>query len=332
MLNVNQSGFQPSDSCEYQVLSIIHNVYAGFDQKAPLEVRSCFLDISKAFAKVGMTVLFIRWKLWVLQVVFLGNRYQRVTINGQTSDWLLILAGVPQGSILGPLLFLIYINDLPDSLESLAKLFADNISLFSIVYDTNVSARQLSNDLQKVTVWAHKCKMIFNPDISKQAQEVAFSRKTDKVNHMSLGFNDIPVAQSSHQKHLGLYLDEKLNFSHHMKEIISKVNKGIGITRKLRSILPRNALLTIYKAFIRPNIDYCEFIYDQPHNESFCNNLEKLQYNAALAIIDAIKGTSKLKIYEELGFESLKFRRWMRRLCGFYKIKTRGHPEYLYTN
>ena len=117
-----------------------------------------------------------------------------------------------------------------------------------------------------------------------------------------------------------------------MKEIISKVNKGIGITRKLRSILPRNALLTIYKAFIRPNIDYCEFIYDQPHNESFCNNLEKLQYNAALAITDAIKGASKLKIYEELGFESLKFRRWMRRLCGFYKIKTRGHPEYLYTN
>ena len=104
MLNVNQSGFQPSDSCEYQVLSIIHNVYAGFDQKAPLEVRSCFLDISKAFAKVGMTVLFIRWKLWVLQVVFLGNRYQRVTINGQTSDWLPILAGVTQGSILGPLL------------------------------------------------------------------------------------------------------------------------------------------------------------------------------------------------------------------------------------
>ena len=81
--------------------------------------------------------------------------------------------------------------------------------------------------------------MIFNPDISKQAQEVGFSKKTDKVNHTSLTFNAIPVAQSSHQKHLGLYLDEKLNFSSHIKEIISKVNKGIGIIRKLRSILPR---------------------------------------------------------------------------------------------
>ena len=91
--------------------------------------------------------------------------------------------------------------------------------------------------------------MIFNPDTSKQAQEVVFSRKTEKVNHMSLTFNVKPVAQTSHQKHFGLYNDEKLNFSNHIKEIISKVNKGIGIIRKLKYILPRNALLTIYKAF-----------------------------------------------------------------------------------
>ena len=95
---------------------------------------------------------------------FLSSRYQRVTINGQTSDWLPILAGVPQGSILGPLLFLIYINDLPDGLESLAKLFADDTFLFSKVYGSNLSARQLSINLQKITVWVHKLKMIFNPD------------------------------------------------------------------------------------------------------------------------------------------------------------------------
>ena len=115
--------------------------------------------------------------------------------------------------------------------------------------------------------------MTFSPDISKQVQDVVFSRETDKVNHMTLTFKAIPVAQTSYQKHLGLYLDEKLNFSHRLKEIISKINKGIGIIRKLRSIPPRNALLTIFKSFIRPNIDYCDFIYDQPHNKSFCNNL-----------------------------------------------------------
>ena len=225
---------------------------------------------------------------------------------------------------------MIYINDLPDALKSLAKLFAEEVSLFSKVYGSNIFARQLSNDHQKITVWDRKRKMIFNPDISKLPQEVVFSRKTDKVNHIPLIFNATPVAQTSHQKHLGLYLDEKLNFSHHMKEIISKVNEGIGIIRKLRSIFPRNALFTINKAFIIPNIDYCDFIYDQTSNESFYNNLKKLQYNAALTITGAIKRTSKLKFYEELGLESLKFRRWMCCLCVFYKIKTRGHPDYLY--
>ena len=91
--------------------------------------------------------------------------------------------------------------------------------------------------------------MIFNHGTSKQAQEVVFSRKTEKVYHMSLTFNVIPVAQTSHQKHIGLYIDEKLNFSNHIKEIISKVDKETGTIRKLRTILPRNALLTIYKTF-----------------------------------------------------------------------------------
>ena len=140
--------------------------------------------------------------------------------------------------------------------------------------------------------------MIFIPEISKQAQEVVFSRKPDKVNHMPLTFNVIPVAQISHQKHLGLYLVKKLNFKHRIKEIIFNVNKVIGIIRKFRSILLRNTLLSIYKSFIRPNVDYCDFIYDQPHNGSFCNNLQKLQYNAAFPITGVIKGTSKLEIYE----------------------------------
>ena len=94
--------------------------------------------------------------------------------------------------------------------------------------------------------------------------------------------------------------------------------------------LPRKSLLTIYKSFIRPHLDYCDIIYDQPNNESFCTKIEHIQYNAALAITGAIKGTSQTKLYKELGLESLKFRRWFRRLCTFFKIKTSGKPEYLF--
>ena len=93
----------------------------------------------------------------------------------------------------------------------------------------------------------------------------------------------------------------------------------------------RNALLTIYKFSIRPHLDYGDIVFDQPTNDSFCKKLESVQYNAALAITGAIKGTSQVKLYKELGLESLKLRRKLRRLCTFYKIKTTGVPSYLFS-
>ena len=134
--------------------------------------------------------------------------------------------------------------------------------------------------------------MLFNPDITKQAQEVIFSRKSTITNHPTVFFNESPVAHTSCQKHLGMHLDEKLNFNTHVEEKITKANKGIAVIRKLAHVLPRESLITIYKLFVRPHIDYGDIIYDQPNNSSFCNIIENVQYNAALTITGAIKGTS----------------------------------------
>ena len=142
--------------------------------------------------------------------------------------------------------------------------------------------------------------MSFNPDKSKQAQETIFSCKTQKVIHPPAIFNNMPVVRSSCQKHLGIYLDEKLNFPNHIKEKISKVNKGIDILRKLYNVLPRNSLITIHKSFIRRHLDYGAIIFDQPENENFCKKIESAQYNAALAITVVIQGTSREKVS---GFE-----------------------------
>ena len=109
---------------------------------------------------------------------FLSDRQQRVVLNGRHSNSAPVLAGVPPGSILGPLLFLIYINDLPDNLESLAKLFADDTLLFSTVHDPSKSAKLLNDDLNKLSDRAFKWKMLFNPGVTKQAQEVIFSHET----------------------------------------------------------------------------------------------------------------------------------------------------------
>ena len=111
--------------------------------------------------------------------------------------------------------------------------------------------------------------MSFNPDPTRQAQEVIFSRKTSKKIHLKTFFNNIPVSKADSQKHLGLHLDSELFFDIHIKTISAKVNRTIGLLRKFQQVLPRPSLITIYKAFIRPYLDYGDVIFDQAFNNSF---------------------------------------------------------------
>ena len=175
LITPKQSGFRPGDLCINQLLSITHDIFTSFDNG--LEVRGLFLDISKAFDKVWHDGL----------IDFLKNRQQRVVLNGQSSSWAKVNAGVRQGSILVPLLFLIYINDLPNGLQSNPKLFADDTSLFSTVQDITTSTVSLNNYLTKISEWAVQWKMNFNPDPSKQAQELLFTRK--------IKFKAIPIIE-----------------------------------------------------------------------------------------------------------------------------------------
>ena len=193
---------------------------------------------------------------------FLSCRKQRVVLNGQHSSWDNVTAGVPQGSILGPLLFLIYVNDLPNNLSSNCKLFADDTSLFSVVNNIHTSATTLSQDLNAITNWTFQWKMIFTLDLSKQTQEVMFSRKIKKLLYLTLLFNNIPLSNSLLQKDLGLTIDIKLNFSEDRKSITKKNSKTMGLLRNFQHILPRSSLLTIYKSFIRSQLDYADTIYD----------------------------------------------------------------------
>ena len=336
LLNPNQSGFRLSDSCVNQLIAITHDIFEAFDCNPSLEVRSVFLDISKAFDKVWHKGLLYKLKsmgisseLYNLLENYLSDRFQRVLLNGQASSWRPVLAGVPQGSILGPLLFLIYINDLPNGLKSNAKLFADDTSLFTLVKDKTESANILNNNLSEISKWAYDWKMLFNPGPCKPAQEVVFSRKKKTQSHPAISLNNIQVERTSYQKHFGLLLDEKLNFKQHVDSAILKMNKGISVIKKLRHSLPRKSLLTIYKGFLRPLVDYGDIIYDQPQNESFREKIESVQYRAALAITGAIQGTSRDKLYHELGLESLKSRRWYKRLSCMFKIMKREAPNYL---
>ena len=217
----------------------------------------------------------------------------------------IIRAGGPQESVLEPLFFLIYINNLPEGLNSEVKLFADDTSLFSIVNCVNTSASTLNSDLLKIQDWAYQWKMSFNPDRTKQAQEIIFSRKKNATTHPPLFFNNSEIKLSSNQKHLGLTLDSKLSFNEHINDKIHQANKGVGLFRRQQTFLPCTSLLTIYKSFIRLLLDYAYVIYDQPSNASFSKKIESAQYNAALAIPGNIEGSCHEQLCQEIGLEYL---------------------------
>ena len=159
LLPDKQSGFRPGDSTINQLLSITHDIYNAFEHHH--DTRAVFSDISKAFDKVWHEGLLLKLKsngisghLLNLFSDFLDERYQRIVLNGKSSDWKWITARVPQGSVLGPLLFLIYMNDLADNIMSDVKLYADDTSVFNVVFDTDISAEVLNQDLRDVQDWA----------------------------------------------------------------------------------------------------------------------------------------------------------------------------------
>ena len=127
-----------------------------------------------------------------------------------------------------------------------------------------------------------------------------------------------------------MMLDSNLSYEHHMKYILNRVNKTIGLLRKFQLILSRHSLRTIYKTFIRAQLDYGDVIYDRAFNESLHQHLESIQCNAAIAITGAITGKSSEKVFQELGLETLISRRWFRKLYLFYKILRSKSPRYLF--
>ena len=347
LITKNQSGFRSGDSTSNQLTDLVNQIHKALENR--YEVRAVFLDISKAFDKVWHEGLLFKLNqngvmgnMSKLLKNYLTNRKQRVVLNGSSSSFFDVESGVPQGSVLGPLLFLIYINDLEVDIKSKIKFFADDTMLFSVVSDPSKTASDLNHDLNIISKWAFQWKMAFNPEPSKQAIELLFSHKIKSTNHPPIFFNGIEVKKASEHKHLGLILDTKLSFSAHVTEKIKKAQKSLGILKFISSYLPLKTLDQIYKLFIRSQFDYGDTIYHiPPTTNSFdssivlhplMESIERIQYNAARVITGTWKGTSTNKLYEELGWESLSDRRWSRRLIQFFKIHKGLTPAYLSEN
>ena len=151
----------------------------------------------------------------------------------------------PQGSVLDPLLFLIFINDLPNNLICNPKLFSGDVSLHAIMYVKSVCTNSLNDDLKRLYEWSVKWKISFNPDPTKPAEEVIFTNRNLTL-YDSVSYSGVDVMQVDNHKHLGFILDSKMSYSKHIDGEIGKGNQGIGVIKRLYNYLPRKALLQIY--------------------------------------------------------------------------------------
>ena len=325
-----QSGFIRGDSTTNQLLYIYNDFCRAIDEGK--EVRVVFCDISKAFDRVWHRGLIqklynigIRGNLLTWFQNYLSNRQQRVVLHNTNSDWKPISAGVPQGSILGPLLFLIYINDIVNDISSAIRLFADDTSLYLIVDNPVTSADTINNDLQIINSWSTAWLVDFNPS---KTESLIISRKNNKLLHPDISMNNIIIKNVEVHKHLGLTFSNDAKWNSHITFIVSKAWKSIGLLRSLKFLLNRSCLEKIYISFIRPILEYSDSVWDNCSQQQK-NELESVQTEAARIVCGATKLCNITNLYNELKWENLSSRRSKHKLIIFYKMFHGLTPSYL---
>ncbi|MES9994314.1 MAG: reverse transcriptase family protein, partial [Candidatus Thiodiazotropha sp.] len=325
-----QSGFIPADSTVNQLVDIYNTFCKALDEGK--EVRAIFCDVSKAFDRVWHQGLLFKLKSvgitdslldWFED--YLSNRKQRVVLPGATSRWTNIKAGVPQGSILGPLLFLVYINDIVDDIDSSIRLFADDTSLYIIVENPIQAAIQLNEDLEKVHQWASKWLVTFNPT---KTESLLFTRKQNRPYHPPVSLNNNVITEVTNHKHLGVTFSSDCTWHEHLDSVKEKAWFRINIMRKLKFTLDRMSLQTIYFSFIRPLLEYADVVWNNC-TQYETSELDKIQNEAARIVTGATKLVSINSLTAETGWEPLAKRRKKHKLQLFYKMQNDLSPDYL---
>ena len=256
---------------------------------------------------------------------YLSERRQRVILPGTQSDWNYIYAGVPQGSILGPLLFLLYINDIVNDIGSNIRPFADDTSLLLVVENPDTAAETLNSDLERITQWANTWLVKFNP---AKTESLLISRKVIKPVHSQLYMQNHEIKEVENHKNLSLYFSNDGTWHTHISYIKEKAWYRIKIMRKLKFQLDRKFLEIIYTSFIRPMLEYGNEIWDNC-TQYEKDDPEKIQTEAARIAT----GTTKLVSLENLcsvtGWDTLDMRRKKQKLTLFYKLAHKLTPHYL---
>ena len=325
-----QSGFIPGDSTVNQLTYLYNTFCQALDSGK--EVRVVFCDVSKAFDRVWHEGLLLKLEAagitgnlltWFRS--YLTDRRQRVVLPGVQSNWNNIRAGVPQGSILGPLLFLLFINDIVVDIGSNIRLFADDTSLYMVVDNPDTAAELLNLDINKIMTWAKKWLVTFNP---VKTESLLITRKLNRPIHPPLLMENQQITETDSHKHLGIYLSSDCTWHKHIDFVKEKAWKRINIMRKLKFEIDRKSLEIFFFTFIRPLLEYASVVWDNCTQYEKAE-LDKIQNEAARIVTGTTKLVSIQALYEETKWETLEERRRKSKLILFYKIINGLSPTYL---
>lgn len=316
LLNINQHGFRSGRSCVTQLIEIMEIWTDLMDKNIPFD--TIYLDFSKAFDKVPHTRLGkkinrlgITGKLLLWIKDFLHHRTQSVKINNAISAKKPITSGIPQGSVLGPILFLIFINDLPDEITSTVKIFADDTKIFRAI-NSGRDQIHLQEDLDRLLNWSKTWLLPFNIEKCKIIHYGPYNPKH------SYTMENKPLKTDTNEKDLGIHFDDKLRFTLHIRKSVAKANSRLGLIKRNFTNLTPKVFLPLYKSLIRPLLEYGSCIWN-PYLLSDINEIEKVQRRATKLVkeISQQPYTNRLK---HLKLDSLKFRRKRYDIIQVYRI------------
>ena len=318
ILYEHQYGFRPGRNTSQPLLQLINKVYQGLNSKDYEYTISVFIDLRKAFDTCNISILLKKLEHYGFRGIslkwfssYLNERTQYVEINGEKSSLKKITHGVPQGSVLGPILFLIYINDLPNAIEIFSSLFADDTIFVNSNKDLKVLEETTNVQLEKAKIWFQSNKLSLN--VSKTKYIVFRTNRMANLNpefKITIGEREVErIGNDCNQrsfKFVGVHLDENMSWEHHINHVINKISSSNYALNQLKKFVPTNIRKTVYNSLVKPHIEYAIISW----GNSKCEGMKRLITKQKQAIrnvanakfnahVDPLLGTLKILNVED---------------------------------
>ena len=314
-----QHGFVSGRSCTTQLLEFMEEATQALDRGEGVDV--IYLDFANAFDEVPHKRLLrklsgygIKGKVYNWIKEFLSNRKQCVVINGTKSEWRKVTSGIPQGSVLGPILFLIFINDMPEVLNCCIKLFADDAKLYSPIKENDRIWMQVG--LKNAEEWAKLWKMFFH---IKKCKYLHIGKNLPDTQYiMSVDQNPTEVTQVTSEKDLGIIFDEKLIFRDRISKKAALANRNLGLIFRSFTYIDKAMFLNLYKPLVRPHLDYATSVWSPMYKKDSIM-LENVQRRAT-RLVNSLSGRTYEDRLKVSGLPTLEYRRLRADVIQVYKI------------